>query len=202
MKKMKQSKSDEFTKLLNPHLESAMRFCRGLCYRLSNEDAEDVLQNALVKAFRFFHQISDQDKFKPWLFTIITNSYKSYLRNRFNPFSFRIEDEENPSFPSVYQQDSELSESIRQALNSLRYKERTAILLYEVAGFSIDEIRMIQHEASASAVKSRLSRARRKLRELMRNEPVTRPSGRLTGSHKMKGDIDNETIKLVEDLQI
>ena len=50
------------------------------------------------------------------------------------------------------------------ALDSLSEKERTAILLFEIGGLSLEEIRNVQKEKSISAVKSRLSRTRVKLR--------------------------------------
>ena len=199
---MIKSTKNEFEILLTPHMENAIRFCRGLCYRLTNEDAEDILQNALLKAFRFFHQLSDRDKFKPWLFTIIANSFKSHMRNRFIPFSGLIENEKDDAFPAVYRQDPELSESFRHALNCLRKKERAAILLYEVAGFSMEEIRIMQKEKSISAVKSRLSRARMKLREIIRNEDMSKLRKQSSEVNEMKGDIDNETINLIKDLQV
>ena len=51
-------------------------------------------------------------------------------------------------------------------LGRLRSKERAALLLYELAGFSINEVAEIQGDRSASAVKSRLSRARTRAREI------------------------------------
>jgi DNA-directed RNA polymerase specialized sigma24 family protein len=51
------------------------------------------------------------------------------------------------------------------ALDTLNEKERTAILLFEIGGLSLEEIRKVQKEISISAVKSRLSRTRLKLRK-------------------------------------
>ena len=65
-------------------------------YRLTGtrEEAEDLLQEAYFKAFKYFHQLRDENKFKEWIFQITANQFKNYLRRK---------KKEN----TVYQDDSE-----------------------------------------------------------------------------------------------
>ena len=73
----------------------------------------------------------------------------------------------NDAFPSVFEEDttSDKEGVLMEALDTLSEKERAAILLFELGGFSITEIMHIQGESSLSAIKSRLSRTREKLRQ-------------------------------------
>ena len=72
-------------------------------------------------------------------------------------------------------------------LAQLSNKERTAILLFEIGGFSIQEITKLQEEKSESAVKSRLSRTRKKLKEFME------ASGGEAGVSPMAGKAQHST---------
>jgi RNA polymerase sigma-70 factor (ECF subfamily) len=88
---------------------------------------------------------------------------------------------------------------LNNALSKLNPKERAAILLYEVAEFSIEEIMNIQEEKSLSTVKSRLSRSRKKLKNIL--------TAKDTGRHdeinntNYLGDLENETIKLAAKIE-
>jgi len=61
----------------------------------------------------------------------------------------------------------EKQKALLDSLNLISEKERSAIVLFEIGRFSMEEIRMIQGEKSLSAVKSRINRARIKLKELI-----------------------------------
>jgi len=83
----------------------------------------------------------------------------------------------------------------------LKYKERTAILLFEIAEFSIEEIKDIQKEKSLSAIKSRLSRTRTKLRNII-TELENGDDKKINFSSKhFIGDIEDETLKLVPEIK-
>ncbi len=79
-------------------------------------------------------------------------------------------------------------------------KERTAILLFEIGGFSIEEIKEMQNEKSISAIKSRLSRARDRMKKyILENENKNlQPSKK---SLLILGDLNNETIRLVTEIE-
>ena len=87
---------------------------------------------------------------------------------------------------------------MNKALAKLSAKERAAILLFEIADFSIEEITAIQQEKSISAVKSRLSRARAKLRKAI-SEDENFLTGNVYG--QFNGDIENETFNLISEIR-
>lgn len=95
----------------------------------------------------------------------------------------------------VFTEDHDLANERRQrllgALAMLRPKERTALLLFELGNFTIQDITEIQEEKSVSAVKSRLSRSRQKLKELILTAEQKKLKINLT-----TGDLTHETEKL------
>lgn len=154
------------------HYEETVRYCRLLCANWPATEAEDVLQQALLYALEHYAELRDPQRFKPWLFRIVTTTFRMARRRafwqRFLPLSVELE----RSMPAVYRETPplEAEQLVQHALACLSAKERTAILLFEVAGFRIDEIQNMQGDRSLSAVKSRLSRARRKLRTHLATE--------------------------------
>ena len=193
-------KADRFAHALEPHLDDALNYCRALCVRQTNQDAEDILQVALLKAYRGFDGLKKSQSFKAWLFRIITNSYYTQTRNHFWKRFVPIE-QNDQSFPGVYTEDNELNLSMKYALMQLSKKERVAILLYEIGGFSIREITEFQGDNSQSAVKSRLSRARQRLKHFLQLDQDNRQKSFLT-SHHLPGDLQYETIQMAEEINI
>jgi len=173
--------ADEFTSDLAPCYGDALRYCRALCVAWSPSEAEDILQEALLRAFKSYKSLEDRTKFRPWLFKIITRVFQSASRRaywkRLVPLEARYAD---AHFPAVYQDLDYMNghPELFRALSELRVKDRAAILLFEVGGFSIQEIVSIQGERSQSAVKSRLSRARSRLRRLLSQSPQPEASTR------------------------
>lgn len=157
--------TEEFIALLQPHYNSAAQYCRALFQ--GKKDAEDGLQDAIVAAMENFGALKDEGKFRSWFFTIITRTFyaaKSHEAKKGRLFA--VLNEKDTAFPAVYHDDflSAKEAVLQEALCSLTEKERAAILLFEVGGFSLTEIQQIQGEKSLSAIKSRLSRTREKLR--------------------------------------
>jgi RNA polymerase sigma-70 factor (ECF subfamily) len=157
--------SEDFIALLEPHYNSALQYCRAL---FSNgKDAEDGLQDAIINAMQHFRSLRDDSKFRSWLFTIITRTYYQSRRKQagISKMIFPLE-ENHATFPEVYNNDhlEQREKLLLSALDCLSENERTAILLFEIGGLSLEEIRKVQNEKSISAIKSRLSRTRLKLR--------------------------------------
>ena len=161
--------TNQFTELLKPHYNDALKYSRALCATWSADDAEDVLQQSFLLALENFESLKDITKFRSWFFKIITTTFYSSIRKHFCK-KFRPIDDINKfteDIPDVYDR-AEQSESriiLNKALSKLSKKERAAVLLFEIGDFSIEEITAIQNEKSRSAVKSRLSRARMKLKK-------------------------------------
>lgn len=158
----------EFTQLLKPHYNDAVNYCRALCSGNSQAEAEDVIQQALLKAFENIGKLKEREKFRSWLFQIITRSFYNSVRRPFWSRFVSLNANEGKEAFTVYQRDYfEDNQLLVAALSRLEAKERSSILLFEIGGFSIKEIADIQKENGESAVKSRLSRTRKKLKEFM-----------------------------------
>jgi RNA polymerase sigma-70 factor (ECF subfamily) len=157
--------TEDFIALLKPHFNSAAQYCRGLFQ--GTVDAEDALQDAIISAMENIGALKEEEKFRSWFFTIITRTfYASKRQERKKERLFAVLREKDSHFPDVYHDNiqSEKEKVLHEALQSLTGKERAAILLFELGGFSLTEIQQIQGEKSLSAIKSRLSRTREKLR--------------------------------------
>ena len=157
--------TEEFIALLKPHYNSAAQYCRAL-YQ-GARDAEDGLQDAIVAAMENFGALKEEKKFRSWFFTIITRTFYAAKKSGTKKERlFAVLKEKDLNFPAVYQDDflSPKETVLLEALNTLTEKEKAAILLFELGGFSLTEIQQIQGEKSLSAIKSRLSRTREKLR--------------------------------------
>ena len=157
--------ADPFLRALRPHYADALRYCRGLCARWSPSEAEDAFQSALLKAVEAFPSLRDPAAFRPWLFRIVTTevrmAQRRHLWRRFSPLP---PDDAAGPLGLVTPPATGEARDLLDALGRLGRREREALLLYEVGGFSVEEVREVQGDRSASAVKSRLARARARLR--------------------------------------
>jgi predicted DNA-binding protein YlxM (UPF0122 family) len=90
---------------------------------------------------------------------------------------------------------------LSQALSLISDKERAALLLFEIAGFSIEEIADIQNEKNLSTIKSRLSRTRQKLKDIILSaEGSSRIKKVNTRSDKME-NVETETLKILSEIK-
>ena len=192
-------KNERFICLLKPQYSDALKYCKALCSKRSVDDAEDVLQQSFLKALENYGSLSDESKFRSWLFTIITREFYNLVRNDFwKKFMPAGNEERDFEFPQVYSRQDEEGTGLllRKALSVISNEERTAVLLFEIGGFSTEEIRIIQNEKSLSAVKSRLSRARKKMKDFIEKEEMNL-NKQYFNKTIIIGDINNETIRLL-----
>jgi RNA polymerase sigma-70 factor (ECF subfamily) len=154
----------------------------------NDEDAEDVLQEAMLKAFEHLDSFQGNSKFYTWLVRIAVNESLMKLRKRKSDRSVSldesIETDEEPIVreiavwddnPEQRYSQTELREILDKAIDSLKPIFRTVFILRDVEELSTEETAEILG-LSIAAVKSRLLRARLQLRE------------RLTRTFKRKGD--------------
>lgn len=130
----------------------------------NNEDAEDIVQEALLVACEKLYTLKDDNKFKSWMMRIVVNQAKMYIRkNRNIVYMDHVEDlvEKNAEEEGGNQNIWELVLSLKSELSAV-------VILYYEQNYSICEISKIMRVPSGT-VKSRLSRARallkRKLEE-------------------------------------
>ena len=139
--------------------EALRGFLLALCCG-KKDDADDLAQDTLVKAYLSLAGYRDKGKFRSWLFTIAYNTFLSHKA------SCRTMDSLNEARTLVSNTAADSSyehQDLYLALRTLPPKERSAITLFYLNGYSIKEIGVIT-ETSESAVKQQLSRGRDKLK--------------------------------------
>src|SRR5271166_3504180 len=155
----------------------------------NREDAEDVVQDAFLKAYSNLHQFQGQSKFYTWLVRIAVNEALMRLRRRRPERMVSLDEEvktEDDSLPrevadwspnpeQMYSQ-SELRDILTRTIQGLPPGFRTVFVLRDVEGLSTEETAQAL-ELSIPAVKSRLLRARLQLRERLNRFFQKRASG-------------------------
>ncbi len=140
----------------------------------SPEDAEDMAQEAFIKAYNSLPSFRGDSKFSVWLYRIVSNVCLDFLRkkNRRSTVSLSAEDDDGEDvqldLPDMSQSPEELlekkltRESVRRGLASLPPDARQILLLREIQGLSYEEIGETLG-LEPGTVKSRIFRARKKL---------------------------------------
>lgn len=195
----------EFTHLLKPHYNDGVNYCRALCSGSSLAEAEDVMQQALLKAFENINSLRDVEKFRGWFFQIITRCFYNAVRAPFWKRFVSLESDQGKEVFTVFEESFfEENQLLVGALSRLEKKERVAILLFEIGGFSIKEIANIQDENSESTIKSRLSRTRKKLKEFMvklEEEGGLKPKSLNAAPQLKTKDLYHETAKVINEIK-
>lgn len=128
----------------------------------NDQDAEDAVQEAICAAYAKRNTLRELERFKPWMLRILTNQcYDLYRRKR--P-SVHLEDVAD-SLPAKSDDPTEKL-TLWQAVLSLKQEQRAAVTMFYYDGFSVREISQVLR-ISEAAVKTRLSRGRARLRELL-----------------------------------
>jgi len=150
-----------------PHLDAAYNLARWLAG--NDHDAQDVAQEASLRAFKFFGSFRGDDA-RAWLLTIVRNTFYTWLRkNRPPANTIEISDETldvedvsanadavNPRFADA--------DAVRRAVAELPVEFREIVVLREMEGFSYKEIGELA-EVPIGTVMSRLARARKLLQK-------------------------------------
>lgn len=143
--------------------EALRGFLLALCCG-NKGDADDLAQDALVKAYLSCSGYQDLGRFRSWLFKIAYNNFLNHKASLRTTESIN----EARTLISSHSADSSFEhQSLYLALRTLPPKERSAITLFYLNGYSIKEIAVIT-ETSEDAVKKQLSRGRDKLKERLK----------------------------------
>ena len=146
--------------------EALRGFLLALCCG-NKDDADDLAQDALVKAYLSSSGYQDKGRFRSWLFKIAHNTFLNHRASQKTTIS--IDDARVQSLP-IGGDEGGLHQDLYLALRTLPPKERSAITLYYLSGYNIKEIAQIT-DTSEAAVKQQLSRGRDKLKERMTPRP-------------------------------
>lgn len=159
------NKNYSFEKLILPHRDSAYNFARWLTR--NDNDAEDIVQDAFLRAFKFFGGFRGGDS-KSWLLAIVKNVFytKFSVSKKFDKI---ISMENNPvqistdsTNPEIIYLRKENAGIIKDAIENLPLEFREVIILREMEDLSYKEISDIL-QIPAGTVMSRLARARKNL---------------------------------------
>jgi RNA polymerase sigma-70 factor (ECF subfamily) len=179
IKDLVQKQNEElFESEFMPHLDALYNFAYHLTQQ--EEDANDLVQDTFLKAYRFIESYERGTNAKAWLFKILKNSFINEYRRKTNqPAKTDFEDyvayqdsEEAAHIGDLDLRDdlfkSMIGDEITRALVSLPVDFRTILLLCDVEGFSYEEIAKII-DIPIGTVRSRLHRARNLMKEKLRD---------------------------------
>jgi RNA polymerase sigma-70 factor (ECF subfamily) len=167
----------EFSRLVETYSGAIYRL--GIKMLEDPQDAEDILQETFIKAFRHLKDFDGRSSVSTWLYRIATNEALMLIRKRKNqPFSLD-EPAENQDqvdepvqitdwccMPEAELMSGEAREYMDQAVEQLSPTLRAVFVLRDIEGLSTEETSSVLN-LSEAAVKTRLSRARMRLRELL-----------------------------------
>jgi RNA polymerase sigma-70 factor (ECF subfamily) len=156
-----------------------------LCMRMLGQQqaAEDAAQEAFINAWRSIRNFRG-DSFRAWLLRIAANLCRDELRRRGRRPSSSLDTaleagmpdpQDEESLPEESALNAELRVSLEAALAELPEEQRTAIVLCDVEGLDYAEI-AVAMKTSLGTVKSRIARARMRMREVMLRQPELLPA--------------------------
>jgi RNA polymerase sigma-70 factor (ECF subfamily) len=171
---------DAFEELIKGYKKSAYNIALRVMRNV--EDAEDASQEALIKIFKNISSFNMESTFKVWMYRVVVNTCIDFKRRKnVNALSIdetldlgsgreiqrEIPDESNN--PDALIERNYSTQLVNDAINMLEDDFKTIIILRDIKGFTYDEISQIL-SCNLGTVKSRLSRARKRLKELLENE--------------------------------
>ena len=152
-----------FIELVEREQEALRGFLLYLCCG-NKEEADDIAQDALVKAYLSSAGYQEQGRFRSWLFKIAHNTFLNHKA------SCRTTESIDEAWALISDTTADASfehQDLYLALRTLPPKERSAITLFYLNGYNIKEIATIT-ETSEDAVKKQLSRGRDQLKEKLK----------------------------------
>ncbi|MBX9852141.1 MAG: sigma-70 family RNA polymerase sigma factor [Cytophagaceae bacterium] len=175
--KAKAEKDAQFEKEFMPLISSLYNFAYRLT--LDEDDANDLVQETYLKAYRFFASYEQGTNAKAWLFRILKNSFINDFRKKSKQPS-KVDYQEVESFYNSDDVDENITVDLRiesiqdmigdevaTALNALAVDFRTIIILCDLEGFTYEEMAKIL-DIPIGTVRSRLHRARNLLKEKLK----------------------------------
>lgn len=171
-------RNDIFKREFMPHINSMYNFAFRLT--MDEDDANDLVQDTYLKAFRFISSFEQGTNAKAWLFRILKNSFINDYRKRSKEPSKvdyqEVETTYNSEEAAEVDHTTDLrietvqdmiGDEVATALNSLPVDFRTVIILCDIEGFTYEEMAKIL-DIPIGTVRSRLHRARNLLKDKLR----------------------------------
>jgi len=161
----------QFERLLRPHLNVAYRLAYRFCGNV--DDAEDLLQDLMIKLYARRVNLAEVELLQPWLAKSLYRLYVDAIRkNKRSPLNYvdeedvTLQQDKDDVTPLSQIQRGQLQAMIAKGLARLSDEHRELIILCDMEGFSMPEVQQIL-DLPEGTVKSRLHRARSKLRDFL-----------------------------------
>jgi RNA polymerase sigma-70 factor (ECF subfamily) len=170
----KRSAASKFEELMRPQVE----FLHRLAWRFTGSvaDAEDLVQDVLLKLYPRSKELAAIEQLRPWLAKVLYRQYVDLVRQRVRSPEERAEPDALDAVaaledgPQGHAERGELRAQLLAALDGLNAEQRAVVVMHDVEGYSLEELVPIL-EAPLGTLKSRLHRARERLRALIGMEP-------------------------------
>ncbi len=161
VQRAKAGDGEAFGRLIELHSRSVYHLAYRFCW--NHDDADDIVQDAFVRAFQYLHSFRDGETFGPWLRRIAINCClrlrsRSAHREDFPPAEPEVRGESSPADALAAR------DRVREELRRLPGRQRAAIVLFEMQGLSVAETAEAMGCAPGT-VKRHLHRARNTLRK-------------------------------------
>ncbi len=175
---LRQGNRQEFTKVVNAYSDRIYRLALKMLH--DPQDAEDILQETFIKAYRGMSNFKGNSKVSTWLYRIAANEALMMLRSRKGKevsYQQPLQSDDGQTYtpmklvdwcclPEAELLSSEAMDYLDRAIDLITENLRAVFILRDIEGLSTAETAQIL-EISEAAVKTRLSRARLRLRELL-----------------------------------
>ena len=162
---------EQFLEELESHFDSLYSYARWITN--GNEEAEDLVHDAVSRAITHWTQFEIRTSMKAWLFTILKRTYLNRIRrSKIEVNSSKYPESDDRLSPSAGRSDPRrlpanlIRRDIEAALSSLSEDQRSLIILADIEGLTLQEIAKVE-EIPIGTVKSRLWRARNELRSML-----------------------------------
>ena len=202
----KEEKDRRFQAELMPVIDSLYNFAFRLT--LDEDDANDLVQETYLKAYRFFEYFEQGTNAKAWLFRILKNSFINDFRKKSKQPAkvdyseiegyYNSEDVESDSDAGGTSSDMRqqavrdlIGDEVASALNSLPVDFRTVIILCDLEGFTYEEMAKVL-DIPIGTVRSRLHRARNFLKEKLEKYAQSMGYGSEAGASDTDSEDENE----------
>lgn len=162
-------------------IDRYMQYAYNIAYRMmgNEEDAKDMSQEAMIKAYRNIKKFERKSQFSTWLYRIVMNTCKDELRKRkeetlsmdelIGEGITRLDSlQDDTSNPVIAYEELEVREEIHQAIGALKEEYKAVVILKDMMGYSYEEIGQIL-QIPIGTVRSRLSRSRLQLRSALQD---------------------------------
>lgn len=167
----------DFSRSIQPYLPRIKQLALKLCGNKS--DAEDLIQDALIKIYPVFFELDESKNIGAWIARVIYNCYIDFWRRQrsgkniqlvdisHHPDAFEFETDSTLEIcPSLIIELNEQQQKATRYLYQMKNEHRILLIMHDIEGYTLSELTSIL-DIPSGTIKSRLHRARQKLKDLI-----------------------------------